>query len=411
MKKVLIYIDPFIGHIIPTLGLSEKLIENQFDVHYCGVPDVTEIIARTQFSCSTIFEEYYPKGTVQKDTEVNANVISSILNGELDELINEIKPSILIMTAYNPVEAAAFYYKYKIKIFLLYFYFPVNTDFSKISFTDITKERAVNLLMNDTNMGAVNFFIDFLIREGHLITSLKDVLSVFDHFYNIIISSPDFLTETPIINQQDLYIGDCLPKDNILASYFDIESLKNKFYEQNRLGKKLIYFSLGSWADQINYEKAQLIIQNIIKSADDPLMDDYVILIAAANLYEQYKQHQSDKIIMYKWVPQMEILHYADIAILHGGMGGIKHSIMNEIPMIIVPLDFDQSENADRVVANRLGAKMDAFSMSAEEIVSKINEVQNNDEIKLGLKKMKNSFEKISENNTLMSLINAEHIY
>jgi len=393
------------------LGLSEKLVENQFDVHYCGVPDVTEIIAKTQFSCSTVFEEYYPKGTVQKDTEVNANVISSILNGELDELIDEIKPSILIMTAYNPVEAAAFYYKYNIKIFLLYFYFPVNTDFSNISFTDITKERAVNLLMNDNNVGAVNFFIDFLISEGHPINSLEDILSVFDHFYNIILSSPDFLTETPIINPHDLYIGDCLPKDNILVSSFDMESLKNKFYEQKRSGKKLIYFSLGSWADQINDEKAQLIIQNIIKSAGDPLLDDYVILIAAANLYERYKQHESDKIIMYKWVAQMEMLQYADIAVLHGGMGGIKHSIMNEVPMIIAPLDFDQSENADRVVAHRLGAKMDPFSMSAEEIVSKINEVQNNDEIKSGLKEMRNSFKEISENNTLMRLLSAEPIY
>jgi len=187
--------------------------------------------------------------------------------------------------------------------------------------------------------------------------------------------------------------------------------LKNKFYEQKRSGKKLIYFSLGSWADQINDEKAQLIIQNIIKSAGDPLLDDYVILIAAANLYERYKQHESDKIIMYKWVPQMEMLQYADIAVLHGGMGGIKHSIMNEVPMIIAPLDFDQSENADRVVAHRLGAKMDPFSMSAEEIVSKINEVQNNDEIKSGLKEMRNSFKEISENNTLMRLLSAEPIY
>lgn len=399
MKKILIYTDPFKGNIIPTLGISEKLMKMGLDIHYIGVPDVTEIISGTPFSYTTVFEEYYPKGTRNEAGKINPNVITSIIRGDFDELMEKNNPSFIIFTAYNPVEAVAFYLKYKMKTFLVYCHFPTNNDFSKASFTDKVKEWSASMLMDDANLEAVNILIDFLIEQGYRITSLKDMLSVYDQFYNIMISSKDFLTEDSVlVCDNDLYTGPCIPEYGIFDHHYDIQKLEEEIIEKKNLGKRMIYCSLGSWADEIDKKKSKAIVESIIKSMQHHSMKNYVLHISLGNLYEDYINYNSAKVAVHRWLPQMTFLKHAEAAVLHGGMGGIQESIINETPMIVIPLGLDQFENADRVEANGLGFKIDAHSLHPEDIVSKINEIQNNKDIKLNLIKMKSSFEQASRN-------------
>ncbi|WP_157859443.1 glycosyltransferase [Chryseobacterium angstadtii] len=398
MKKFLVYSDPFKGNIIPTLGISEKLAQMGHEVHYIGVPDVTDSISKTSFSYTTVFEEYYPRGIKHEAGKINARVITSIINGDFDELMKNHNPSAIIFTAYNPIEAVTFYLRYKIKTGLVYCHFPIGNDFSKNSFTDKVKEWSADMLMKDVNVEAVNILIDFLIQQGFKITSLKDVLSVFDGFYNLMTSSKDFLKEDAVERNNDLYIGPCIPEQDIFDSYYDTSALKKELSEQKEAGKKILYCSLGSWADEIDKEKTQMIISTILQTMQHDLLENYVLYISVGNLYDNYVHYNSDKIAVHRWLPQMAFLKQTEIAILHGGMGGIKESIMNGTPMIVFPLGLDQFENANRVEANGLGAKITAHSLNVETLASKINEIQNNKDIKLNLIKMKTSFEQASQN-------------
>ncbi len=398
MKKFLMYSDPFKGNIIPTLGISEKLAEMGNEIHYIGIPDATDSISKTSFSYTTVFEEYYPRGIKHEPGKINAHVISSIIKGDFDELMKNHDPAAIIFTAYNPVEAVTFHLRYKVKIILAYCHFPIGNDFSKNSFTDKVKEWSADMLMKDINVEAVNILIDFLIEQGYKITSLKDVLSVFDDFQNLMTSSKDFLIENAIERDNDFYIGPCIPEQDIFNSHYDTSKLEKELFEKKETGKKIMYCSLGSWADEIDKEKTQVIINTIMEAMQDDLLENYILYISVGNLYENYVCYNSDKIAVYQWLPQMTFLKQAEIAVLHGGMGGIKESIMNETPMIIFPLGLDQFENADRIEANGLGTKINAHSLSVENLVLKINEIQNNKDIKLNLIKMKTSFEQASQN-------------
>ncbi|BEV02809.1 glycosyltransferase [Chryseobacterium gambrini] len=397
MKKILIYTDAFRGNIIPTLGISEKLHQMGVHVHYMGIPDVTEIISDTSFPSTTIFGDYYPKGSQYIAGKINANIIRSIINGGLDELIYELNPTAIIFTAYNPIEAATFYLKYKLKTFLLYCHFPIDNDFSKISFTEKIKEWSINMLMDDANLESTNILINFLIDQGYAINSLNDIMAIFENFNNIIPASKDFLTENAIISENDMYVGSCIPEYNIFHLHYDMDKLDSELSEQKKSGKMIIYCSLGSWADQIDKEKAQQITQTLINSFRQESMKDYILNISVGNLFEDYQSHASDTIRIHQWLPQMAMLKHSDMAIIHGGMGGVKECIMNEIPMIVIPLGLDQFENADRIAAHQLGVKIDAYALNDIEITSIINRLQNNTEIKNNLFKMKSSFEKASE--------------
>ncbi|WP_131401727.1 glycosyltransferase [Chryseobacterium sp. JM1] len=398
MKKILMYSDPFKGNIIPTLGISEKLVQMGHEVHYIGIPDATDSISKTSFSYTTVFEEHYPRGIKHEPGKINAHVISSIIKGDFDELMRKHDPAAIVFTAYNPIEAVTFHLRYKVKIVLVYCHFPIGNDFSKNSFTDKVKEWSADMLMKDINVEAVNILIDFLIEQGYKITSLQDVLSVFDDFHNLMTSSKDFLIENAVERDNDLYIGPCIPEQDIFDAYYDTSALEKELLEKHETGKKIMFCSLGSWADEIDKEKTQQIITTLIEAMQHDLLENYVLYISVGNLYDNYARYSSDKIAVHQWLPQMAFLKQAEIAILHGGMGGIKESIMTGTPMIIFPLGLDQFENADRVEAHGLGAKISAHSLNAEHIVSKINEIQNNKDIKMNLIKMKTSFEQASGN-------------
>ncbi|WP_172283458.1 glycosyltransferase [Chryseobacterium sp. LAM-KRS1] len=405
MKEILIFTDPFKGNIIPTIGIGEQLTEMGNNIHYIGVPDVTDNIAKTSFSYTTIFEEYYPRGMKHESGKVDVNVIASIIKGDFDEFMKDHNPSAIIFTAYNPIEAITFYIKYQIKTFLVYCHFPMGNDFSKNSFTDKVKEWSVDMLMKNNNIEAANILIDFLIKQGYKITSLRDLISIFDHFQNLMTSSKDFLIEEATERDNDFYIGPCIPQQDIFGSHYDTSGFKKDILKKRETGRNIIYCSLGSWADQIDKNKAQTIIDTVINAMEQSLLENYVIYISAGNLYENYANYSSDRVIIHKWLPQVTILEYTDIAILHGGMGGIKECVMNEIPMIVIPLGLDQFENADRIEKNGLGAKINAHSLNMKDLASIINETQNDKNMRLNLTKMKSSFEQASKNTSYMTLL------
>ncbi|WP_345987703.1 glycosyltransferase [Chryseobacterium sp. Chry.R1] len=397
MKKILVYTDAFRGNIIPTLGISEKLHQMGAHVHYIGVPDVTEIISGTSFPSTSIFGDYYPKGSKYESGKINADVIRTIIDGGLDELMQDFNPSAILFTAYNPIEAATFYLKYKIKTFLVYCHFPVDNDFSKTSFTEKVKEWSINMLMDDANLESTNLLINYLIDKGYAMNSLNDVLCVFENFYNVVPASKEFLIENAVVNGNDMYVGPCIPEQNIFHLHYDMDNLENEISKQKKSGKKLVYCSLGSWAEQIDNEKAQYITQTLIDSFRQESMEDYILNISVGNLFDNYKSQASDSIRIHQWLPQVAMLQHSDLAIIHGGMGGVKECIMHEIPMAVIPLGLDQFENADRVAAHQLGIKIETHSINNSGIISVINKLQNDTIIKDSLSKMKSSFEKASQ--------------
>lgn len=66
------------------------------------------------------------------------------------------------------------------------------------------------------------------------------------------------------------------------------------------------------------------------------------------------------------WVPQLAVLHEADLFVTHAGMGGCGEGLLTGTPMIAVPQATDQFMNADRLVELGVARRLDTGEATAQ---------------------------------------------
>jgi MGT family glycosyltransferase len=127
----------------------------------------------------------------------------------------------------------------------------------------------------------------------------------------------------------------------------------------------LIYLSLGS-----------------LGSADVGLMQRLVDLLATTEhrvivskgpLADQITLHdnQAGEAIL----PQPAILPLADLVITHGGNNTVTESFHHGVPMIVLPLFWDQVDNAQRVDETGFGRRLATYDFRDEELTDAIDEL------------------------------------
>ncbi|GAA1907278.1 glycosyltransferase [Nocardioides lentus] len=75
------------------------------------------------------------------------------------------------------------------------------------------------------------------------------------------------------------------------------------------------------------------------------------------------------------WVPQLEVLEHASAFVTHAGMGGSVEGLATGTPMIAVPQDVDQFDNADALVAAGVAVRLDAATASVGELRDALEQV------------------------------------
>ena len=79
--------------------------------------------------------------------------------------------------------------------------------------------------------------------------------------------------------------------------------------------------------------------------------------------------------------------------ITNGGMNTIKECISLEVPMIVLPVKYDQHGNAARVVYHGLGVRGNLKSITPLCLSGLIHQISNNSSFIKNIKKMKKKFE------------------
>ncbi|HEY4333178.1 MAG TPA: nucleotide disphospho-sugar-binding domain-containing protein [Ilumatobacteraceae bacterium] len=121
---------------------------------------------------------------------------------------------------------------------------------------------------------------------------------------------------------------------------------------------KLIYLSLGS-----------------LGSADVDLMRRLVSVLASSPhrfIVSKGPQHDQYELAPNMWgaeqVPQISLLPQVDLVITHGGNNTVTECIHFGKPMIVLPLFWDQYDNAQRVHETGFGVRLATYDFSAVEL-------------------------------------------
>lgn len=122
--------------------------------------------------------------------------------------------------------------------------------------------------------------------------------------------------------------------------------------------RPLIYFSLGS-----------------LGSADVGLMRRVIAALAEVDanvIVSKGPLHEEIELAANMWgaefLPQTTILPLVDLVITHGGNNTVTEAMHFGKPMILLPLFWDQYDNAQRVHERGYGVRLDTYRFSAEEL-------------------------------------------
>jgi MGT family glycosyltransferase len=201
----------------------------------------------------------------------------------------------------------------------------------------------------------------------------------YSKWLNLIVSHE--IMEVPRdVTQNTLFVGPCFGgRKNLESSSFPFEKLNKDSYK--------IYVSLGTV-----FNKKPKVFLKIINALNKPGVQ---LIISAGGSY-QYLQEQKipDNTLIFKQVPQVDLLPMVDLVIGHGGNNSTNETLSSGKPLIVLPVGGEQRDNASRVVYLGAGLKLDIDNFSEEDLWQKVDEIRKNPNFKPNCEKIKNAVNK-----------------
>jgi UDP:flavonoid glycosyltransferase YjiC (YdhE family) len=73
-----------------------------------------------------------------------------------------------------------------------------------------------------------------------------------------------------------------------------------------------------------------------------------------------------------EFLPQTEVLPLVDVVVTHGGNNTVTECLWFGKPMVVLPLFWDQYDNAQRVQETGFGVRLDTYGHEPEELIAAI---------------------------------------
>ena len=122
--------------------------------------------------------------------------------------------------------------------------------------------------------------------------------------------------------------------------------------------RPLVYFSLGS----LGSADVELMQRVIAALADEPIN----VIVSKGPLHDEFEL--ADNMWGAEFLPQTRILPLVDLVITHGGNNTTTEALHFGKPMILLPLFWDQYDNAQRVHEQGFGIRLDPYRFTPEEL-------------------------------------------
>jgi MGT family glycosyltransferase len=163
-----------------------------------------------------------------------------------------------------------------------------------------------------------------------------------------------------------LYIGPCFGKRKASQSAFPYEQLRPDAYK--------IYVSLGTV-----FNNKPAIYSRILAGLDDPASQ---VIVSAGGAYAALsKAGLPSNVMLFKSVPQVELLPRVDLVIGHGGNNTTNETLAAGKPLIVIPFGGEQGDNARRVEYLGMGVRLDQATFTSDDVRAAVARVRAEDGI------------------------------
>ncbi|XP_050683734.1 UDP-glucosyltransferase 2-like isoform X3 [Leptidea sinapis] len=106
---------------------------------------------------------------------------------------------------------------------------------------------------------------------------------------------------------------------------------------------------------------------------------------------ENYIPNLPENIKIGKWFNQEKILGHPNVKlfITHGGLRSTEEAIFAEVPLIGIPMLFDQGFNVEHYVRHNIGVRLDFKTMTADQLIQTVVNVMDNNTYRSNISKLK----------------------
>jgi MGT family glycosyltransferase len=179
------------------------------------------------------------------------------------------------------------------------------------------------------------------------------------------------ITQTP--KEFDFPISNWPPQFHYAGPFHDHEGREQVPFPWEKLtGKPLIYASLGTLVNGLDH------VYKIILETVGKLPEIQVVLSAGKNVKPEDLGSVPSNTILVRSAPQIELLKRATLCITHAGLNTTLEALGQGVPMVAIPIGYDQPGVAARIAYHGVGEFVEVGDLTAERLSDLIQRVQAN---------------------------------
>ncbi|MDR3338776.1 MAG: glycosyl transferase [Candidatus Symbiothrix sp.] len=99
-----------------------------------------------------------------------------------------------------------------------------------------------------------------------------------------------------------------------------------------------------------------------------------VVVVSDPDLFDEIPSN----FIIQKRVPQLQLLPYLQLVVCHAGQNTVSESLSHGIPLVTIPIAYDQSQVAESVVQTGAGIRLKFNRFRSQELRNAVYEILNN---------------------------------
>jgi MGT family glycosyltransferase len=137
-------------------------------------------------------------------------------------------------------------------------------------------------------------------------------------------------------------------------------------------GQRLIYLSLGS----LGSADVDLMRELVRLLADTP----YRYVVSRGPRHDEYQL--ADNMVGAEFLPQTSVLPHVDAVITHGGNNTVTECMWFGKPMLVLPIFWDQHDNAQRVTERGYGIRLPTYALTRDALVAAVKTLLTDDPLR-----------------------------
>ncbi|WP_312992872.1 glycosyltransferase [Chryseobacterium flavum] len=388
MAKFAFIVPPLTGHVNPTLSIGAALLERGHEAAWISLDPTLE--ANLPEGGKLLLIQYDQTDAEKKESEQYLDIISKKVVYGIDSVKFLYEEVLIPLNRHCYPGIVALLKTYQPDLIIgdhQLFAAPVAAENLGIPYaTSVTAPAAVKIMneLPKVHEWEVNQIIGLQKELGfHEERSLAT-----SELLTLVLTSGYFFGEMEDLPSQYKFTGPVLTERRISCE-FDWDRLKNA-------SNKKILVSIGTTFDH-DHKKA--FFQKVVDAFKDE--DVTVVVVSDPQLFERWP----DNFMVYRQVPQLDLLPHLDGVVCHGGHNTVSETLSNGIPLVVIPIAYDQSHVAGRVVRTEAGERLNFNRFKANHLREAVQQILNNPGYREAAQKVGQSFAEAGGTATAASLL------